>query len=507
MKRTFSFLLCLALLAGVLPLRAQIRGFRQTELRQWEFSQTGASWDSVAVPHTMPAQTGTYRCTFTVRNPKAPAYLFFERAAQTVTVKVNGDQVAYHQGGYTGFPVRITDAIKDGENLVEVECDASPDEEMAPVAAPFPLHGGLTGAIWLAQMEDVYFAPEVFGMYRVRCETPEVTDKKVVTNIKARIVNDSGRDVTVKIRMQMLDEEGRLAYQADRKVDMVSYGEYDFEHDFVLAGIHRWDGLRDPFLYTIRMELFQDRRIFDIAETKIGYRSLELDRERGLLLNGRPCPLHGSILEGGEENGSEASVRAALAAAVARGDNFVMMPYFPHGDFVFRQADSLGLAVLPQTPWLNACGSRARQTYFNNIHTQLEEMVNNLYNHPSVLLWGMWNGVDGRTDTADLQGAFDAEKAVEQTRRLYELGKELDPDRFFGVVDRSELRPEGYAALKTDFVVEAYDALPQGGLSKATAALRATAHVPVGAWITRAVEADRLTSDARGLLLLAAGAE
>ena len=55
--------------------------------------------------------------------------------------------------------------------------------------------------------------------------------------------------------------------------------------------------------------------------------------------------------------------------------------------------------------------------------------------------------------------------------------------------------------------MEAYDALPQGGLSKATAALRATAHVPVGAWITRAVEADRLTSDARGLLLLAAGAE
>ena len=96
----------------------------------------------------------------------------------------------------------------------------------------------------------------------------------------------------------MLDEEGRLAYQADCKVDMVSYGEYDFEHDFVLAGIHRWDGLRDPFLYTIRMELFQDRRILDIAETKIGYRSLELDRERGLLLNGRPCPLHGSILEG-----------------------------------------------------------------------------------------------------------------------------------------------------------------------------------------------------------------
>ncbi|MBO6160893.1 MAG: hypothetical protein J6O01_05375, partial [Bacteroidales bacterium] len=68
-------------------------------------------------------------------------------------------------------------------------------------------------------------------------------------------------------------------------------------------------------------------------------------------------------------------------------------------------------------------------------------------------------------------------------------------------------RPEGYAALKTDFVVEAYDALPQGGLLKATAALRATAHVPVGAWIIRAVETDRLTSDARGLLLLAAGAE
>ncbi len=484
MKRNLLLALCILLAAAAFPLQAQIRGFRQTELKEWEFSRNGASWDSVSVPHVMPSTEGKYRCRFSVRNPKAPAYLYFEGAAQTAVIRINGEQVAFHQGGFTGFYVRLADYLSDGENLLEVDCSSAEDTEMAPVRAPFTLRGGLTGPVWLSQMEQAYFSPEAFGMYRVRCEIPELTDRKVVTNIKARIMNDSGRDVTVKIRMQMLDEEGRLAYQADRKVDMVAYDEYHFEHDFALAGIHRWDGERDPFLYTIRMELFEGNRMLDIAETKIGYRTVELDRERGLLLNGRPCPLRGVSLSPDDATASEASVRSIFADAVGRGANFVHMPYFPWNDAAFRQADSLGVIVMSQVPWLSVCGDRARQTYFNNVHDQMEEMLHNLYNHPSVVFWGMWNGVDETGNEGAPQGRFSAEKAVEQTRKLYELGKEIDPGRFFGVTDFSMLRPEGYTSLQTDFVVEGFR--EGSGLFpaflKEVDSLRGKIRVPVGIW-------------------------
>ena len=161
------------------------------------------------------------------------------------------------------------------------------------------------------------------------------------------------------------------------------------------------------------------------------------------------------------------------------------MPYFPWNDAAFRQADSLGLVVFAQAPWLDVCGKEARQTFFNNVHDQMEEMVHNLYNHPSVVFWGMWNGVDEKGNAGAPQGAFDPDKAVEQTRRLYDLGKELDPDRFFGVTDLSLLRPEGYTSLKADFIAEGFregDGAFQGFL-RDVGTLRGNVRVPVGIWL------------------------
>ncbi len=465
MKRHFFYAVVSAILFSVLPAEAQIRGFRQEQLKEWEFSKDGSSWQTVTVPHSYNAEDGrspsyyrgkaTYRCDLRINDLKKTYFLFFEGAAQAAVVKVNGEQVAAHKGGYTPFQANITEALRKGANRVEVICDNSQDVEMIPVTSDFNKNGGLHNPVWLLAMDEIYISPEEYGMYRLRCETPEVSKKKVVTNVRAKLVNAGNRDASVLVRVQLLEANGVLGYQADREVPVRAFSEYDFDHEFILSGIHLWDGMKDPYLYTVRVELFKGKRMMDIAETKIGYRSMAMDPRRGFILNGRPYSLRGVAMhqdtDGKASALSQSDYRRDYRMIKELGANFLRLAHYPHNDFAFQLCDSLGIIVQTEIPWVNVCGSDASQGYFNNIHHQMKEMVNNLYNHPSIAFWGMWNELDAWGNNDDLQGPLDAALVARETGKLYDYAKKLDPDRFVGFTDCSRLARDGYPDLKGDF--------------------------------------------------------
>ena len=448
-----------------LTLGAQIRGNRQEQLRVWEFSKDGVSWESVTVPHSYNAIDGhspkyyrgeaTYRCSFRSNDTKHVHYLLFEGAAQAATVKVNGVQVAAHKGGYTPFTVNITDALKKGTNTVEVVCDNREDINMIPVTSDFNKNGGLHSPVWLLEMDDVYMSPEEYGMYRLRCETPVVTRRKVETKVHTKLVNSGQKGADIKVRVQLVESDGTLGYQADREVYVPALSEYDFLHDFLATGIRFWNGMKDPYLYTVRVELFKGKRMLDIAETKLGYRSFEMDPEKGFILNGEPYPLRGVAMhqdmDGRASALTESDYRRDYRIVQELGANFLRLAHYPHNDMAFRLCDSLGIIVQTEVPWVNVCGERAKQAYFNNIRHQMKEMVTNLYNHPSIVFWGMWNELDTWGNNADLQGAFDAPTVLLETGKLYDFTKKLDPYRYVGFTDDSRLERDGYPGLAGDF--------------------------------------------------------
>ena len=259
----------------------------QKALTEWEFCQDSAAWEAVTVPHSYNAVDGqseeyyrgpaTYRRSIGIEDPAQPAYLLFEGAAQKATVRVNGQEACVHKGGYTAFAVDMSGLLVKGANEIEVVCDNTEDIELIPVSSDFNKNGGLHNPVWLYVPGKVYFDPAEYGPYRLHVTQEDVSDEKVEAVVKASLHGKA------KVVLKVRDAQGKVVYRHRKRAVSGAY-----EHAFTLKNPHLWNGLDDPYLYTVELTAGDDK-----AMTEVGFRYYSIDREKGFSLNGRPYPLRG----------------------------------------------------------------------------------------------------------------------------------------------------------------------------------------------------------------------
>ena len=232
----------------------------RTALVEWEFSKNGTDWERVTVPHSYNAVDGrsaryyrgpaTYRRTIDIRDPERPAYLLFEGAAQKATVRVNGREACVHKGGYTAFAVNLKGLLVRGENVVEVVCDNTEDIDMIPVSSDFNKNGGLHNPAWLyVPAGNVYFDPVEYGPYRLHVMQENVSESSADVTVEATLHGKA--DVTLKVR----DASGKIVYKHTK-----NGVTEDYWHTFTLESPHLWNGVEDPYLYTVELSAGGRRR-------------------------------------------------------------------------------------------------------------------------------------------------------------------------------------------------------------------------------------------------------
>ena len=425
----------------------------QIALTEWEFCQDSVHWEPVTVPHSYNATDGrsekyyrgpaTYRCTIDIKDPARPAYLLLEGAAQAATVRVNGKEACVHKGGYTAFAVDLQGLLEKGANTVEIVCDNTEDIELIPVSSDFNKNGGLHNPAWLyVPSGEVYFDPAEYGPYRLHVAQQDVSDNAAGAVVKAMVHGEAPVDLKV------VDAAGKVVY---RHTENAVSGAY--EHAFTLKNPHLWNGVEDPYLYTVELTAGGDK-----AVTEVGFRYFSIDREKGFSLNGKPYPLRGVSMHQDMDGKASAltyeDYDRDYGTVRELGCNFLRLAHYPHNDYAFRLCDRMGIIVKTEIPWVNICGVRATETYFENIHSQMEEMVRNLFNHPSIVFWGMWNELDSWGNRENFQGVLDARRVVDETARLYDYAKSLDPSRYVGLTDDSVFERDFYTELKADYYSE-----------------------------------------------------
>ena len=428
----------------------------QTYLTDWQFSKDGEQWENVMVPHSYNALDGPtqkyyrgkahYRRKVTVPHGKT-AFLLFEGAAQASEVYLDGTLLKAHKGGYTPFVVPIPHG-----GQVEVVCDNTEDIEMIPVSSDFNKNGGLHNHVRLLLYDDVFFSPEEYGPYRLHVVQKEITDERAVVEIRAHVKN-VGPAFEGPLHVVIKDAVGEVVVDEKHRIGMLPDTEKDFETTMIVENPHLWNGVLDPYLYTVELSVGGD-----VVSTEVGFRYFSVDREKGFSLNGKPYPLRGvsmhQDLAGKASALTIADIENDYAIVKELGCNFLRLAHYPHNDRAFRWCDRMGIIVQTEVPWVNICGVRASEAYFDNIHQQMWEMITSLYNHPSICFWGMWNELDTWGNRENYQGRLDEDRVVAETARLYDYAKSLDPTRYVGLTDDSVFERDRYTELKADYYSE-----------------------------------------------------
>ena len=255
--------------------------------QNWIFSKEGHD-EPVTLPHTWNAIDGQdggndyYRgtCSYTTVLPdislpeNGRAVLQFDAVAMTAEVYLNEQKLAEHKGGYSAFCVDITDALRNGSNLLRVNVDNSDNDTVYPQKADFTFYGGIYRDVTLHVVPAAHFALAENGAVPVRV-TPIVTDL-------------DARRCEVTLEAAVVGAES-VSFTLDGQQTSVAVKDGTARAVFTLEHARLWDGLDDPYLYTVTARL-------DNGETetaRFGCRKFEIDPQKGFILNGRPYPLRG----------------------------------------------------------------------------------------------------------------------------------------------------------------------------------------------------------------------
>ncbi|MBE3098654.1 MAG: glycoside hydrolase family 2 protein, partial [Planctomycetes bacterium] len=407
------------------------------ELWRGDAASDNVPWQAVQVPHCVNARDAVdpdtpyyqgpawYRTTVTPP-PLAPGgrlLLHFDGCGQRSTVFVHTRQVGAHVGGYDEWTVDVTDAIATvppafkGAIPIAVLCDNSRDLERIPSSlSDFNLYGGLYRQVHLTtvpaiSLERVHVAPDVRPGQAARLD------------VRARLYNPAALPDAVSIRMRVVDPAGREVHTSIR-----SLPPWAGMRPIASATVDRpvlWSP-SNPALYRCEVALESPHGQSAIAE-RCGLRFVEWLEHGPFKLNGERL-----LLRGTQRHEDHAGVAAALTDDVVRremrmikdvGANFIRLGHYQQSRLVLDLCDELGLLVWEEIPWCRGGLGGAR--YQAQARDMLAAMIDQHFNHPSVLLWGLGNENDWPGDFEE----FNQQDIRAFMGGLNDLAHRLDPAR------------------------------------------------------------------------------
>jgi len=116
-------------------------------------------------------------------------------------------------------------------------------------------------------------------------------------------------------------------------------------------------------------------------------------------------------------------VRQTLVAIKAMGANFVRLGHYQQAPLVLDLCDELGLLVWEEVPWCR--GGLGGESYRQQARDMLGRMIDQHYNHPSVILWSLGNENDWPGDFA----TYDQKAIRAFMSEQNALAHRLDPSR------------------------------------------------------------------------------
>ena len=308
-------------------------------------------------------------------------YLEFLGANASATVYVNGQQLAHHDGGYSTFRVNITNALQD-QNLVVVAVDNSVNETVYPQKADFTFYGGLYRTVSIISVDSTHFDLDYYGGPGIRV-TPELKGADAAVSIETMVTDAKDGQ---KIRYTIKEADGTVVGSETKAAD-------EAECTMTIAGVHRWNGRKDPYLYTAEAELLDGDAVIDAVSARFGCREFFIDPEKGFFLNGESYPLHGVSRHQDRWGVGNALLpehhEEDIDLIMELGATTIRLAHYQHDQYFYDLCDEKGLVIWAEIPYISSHMPTGRE----NTISQMKELVLQNYNHASIVVWGLSNEI------------------------------------------------------------------------------------------------------------------
>ena len=354
-----------------------------------------------------------YRKTFSVPEEYRGKRIFveFEGVYRDATVYINGDYAGQRPYGYSHFRIDADRFLRFGEdNEIRVEARAHRDSRWYTGA-------GIYRDTWLLVGEVVRIVPD-----GVRVTTPDIDGSRAVVEVATEVANDSIEVRTVDVVTEIRDGSGTVVTNDFSKLTLLP-GEPAIVRQRLYVPFPALWSPESPTLYECHVAL----RDVDEEKVAFGIRSLQLDPEQGLRVNGEPVKLRGACVH--HDNGVLGA--ATYARAEERrveilkeaGFNAIRISHQPMSRAMLDACDRLGMLVVDEAFDVWTSG-KSEFDYSLNFpewwERDIEAMVAKDVNHPSVIMYSIGNEIP---ETGSPFGAA-------WGRRLAGKVRSLDPTRY-----------------------------------------------------------------------------
>ena len=306
-------------------------------------------------------------------------------------VYLNGKRIGGTDYGYLGFDIDLSKLLKWGEaNEITVKADTR-----NPNNSRWFTGAGLYRDVNLIITDKNLFFPRHPLFIRTQ-DNKEVKIKAEIIN-QQKLAKGQGKAV-IPVEVRILDADGKVVAQQKNNIDFnAKWRDREYELPSIsLEDAKLWSP-DSPYLYTAEVTLYDNEgNIADQIREPFGIRTIEMNPEKGLLVNGKKVLLKGYA----NHHTLGALGAAAYPRAIEKrlklmkefGMNHIRTSHNPYSEDFLKLCDKYGILVVDELydKWLTQYAG-GRVEWESLWQKDIPEWVKRDRNHPSVILWSLGN--------------------------------------------------------------------------------------------------------------------
>lgn len=380
-----------------------------------------SQWQPIGLPHSFSTPYflsrdfyegyGWYRKAFTLSDAdmKKHVVLEFDGVFQEAEVYLNEMLVGGHQGGYTGFEIDLTPAMRKGNNVLAIKVNNLWNGQLAPRGGEHVFSGGIYRNVRLVKKNKTHITWCGVGV-----TTPSLASHKGLKSdvkVDVELNNTTQEPKKLSVKFFVKDPHHKVVAEASAKQWVIAAGETkQFAMNKLMVNAPLLWSPSTPQLYTLVSKIYDGKKLIDEVETAFGFRWMEWTSGKGFFLNGKHLFFRGANVHQDQAGWGDAVTDEAAARDVKMmkqaGFDMIRGSHYPHSPGFVSACDKEGMLFWSEVSFWGTAGPKDEGVWTAGAYPylpqdtaafdasalkQLEEMVRIHRNSPSVFVWSMCN--------------------------------------------------------------------------------------------------------------------